>query len=339
MNGGLPPGQGEPFYYQAFYPYFLAVAHLLFGESMFGPVLLQRLLLAAAAWTTVGIAVRFSDAGAWRAALPIAVLFLWWKFSTIAGQPLNESLYVPLLVMTVAALIRVCLEPEPRQAWKAGALGGLATITRSTVLLSWAVVWLAAWIALKASPRRHSIVATIAAVTLAIFSLITVRNWIVADVFVPTPTSLGVTFLGGNEVPPGVTIDLGRRAALYQRFRINDYTATVIEYAITAPGLFAQNLGRKALFALGVYEPYAPGWGYSPVYLAVWTTAIAGFLLARRRSPSPIAVAVPLLVAATQFVAVVAVYPRGERLIVPIHTLLLPYSIVAVWALVRRRTA
>ena len=39
MNGGLPPGQGEPFYYQAFYPYFLAAAHAVFGESMFGPVL------------------------------------------------------------------------------------------------------------------------------------------------------------------------------------------------------------------------------------------------------------------------------------------------------------
>ena len=29
------------------------------------------------------------------------------------------------------------------------------------------------------------------------------------------------------------------------------------------------NLGRKALFVLGFYEPYAPGWGYSPVYIAV----------------------------------------------------------------------
>ena len=42
----------------------------------------------------------------------------------------------------------------------------------------------------------------------------------------------------------------------------------MIEYAISEPGLFAMNLGRKALFVLGFYEPYAPGWGYSPVYIA-----------------------------------------------------------------------
>jgi hypothetical protein len=215
-------------------------------------------------------------------------------------------------------------------------LGGLATITRSTALLSWAVVWPAAWIALRGAPRRQALVATIAALTLAIFSLITVRNWIVASVFAPTSTELGITLLGGNEVPPGVTIDLSARAPFYRRFRISDHSATVIEYALSAPGLFAQNLGRKALFALGFYEPYAPGWGYSPVYIAVWTAAIAGVALAVRRSPSPIAASLPLLVAVTQYVAVVLVYPKGERLIVPIHTLLVPYAAVTAWTLVRR---
>ena len=75
-----------------------------------------------------------------------------------------------------------------------------------------------------------------------------------------------------------MTIDLAARASLYQRFGISDHTATVIEYAITAPGLFARNLGRKALFVLGFYEPYAPGWGYSPVYIAVWTSGAGGIV-------------------------------------------------------------
>ncbi len=61
MNGGLPAGQGEPFYYQAFYPYFLAAAHAVFGEGMFGPVLLQRLLAALAMWKIVEIAVAFEQ--------------------------------------------------------------------------------------------------------------------------------------------------------------------------------------------------------------------------------------------------------------------------------------
>ena len=111
MNGGLPPGQGEPFYYQAFYPYFLAGAHAVFGESMFGPVLLQRLLAALAMWKIVEIAVAFSSEQVWKVALPIAVLFVAWKFWPIAAQPLNESLYVPLLAATAASLIRLCRRP------------------------------------------------------------------------------------------------------------------------------------------------------------------------------------------------------------------------------------
>ena len=114
MNGGLPPGQGEPFYYQAFYPYFLAAAHAVFGESMFGPVLLQRLLAALAMWKIVEIAVAFSSEHIWKVALPIAVLFVAWKFWPIAAQPLNESLYVPLLAATAASLIRLCRHPRSR---------------------------------------------------------------------------------------------------------------------------------------------------------------------------------------------------------------------------------
>lgn len=329
MNGGAPLGQGEPFYYQAFYPYFLAAVHAVFGESMFGPVLIQRLLAAGAAWTLVRIAIALTHEGIWRVALPLAAAFIAWKFWPIAAQPLNESLYVPLLVASAWWLMRASRDHRPRTAAIAGLAAGLATVTRSTVLLGWAAAWPAAWVAMKGARHRTAIVATIAATCLAIFSLITVRNWIVAGVFAPSSTELGITLLGGNEVPPDVTIDPAPRAALYRQFGISEFTSIVIEYAITAPGQFALNLGRKALFALGFYEPYAPGWGYSPVYIAVWTSALWGLLLAARRSDSWIVATLPALIAATQYVALVIVYPKGERLIVPIHTLLVPYACVA----------
>lgn len=331
MNGGLPPGQGEPFYYQAFYPYFLAAAHAVFGESMFGPALLQRLLAALAMWKIVEIAVAFSSEQIWKVALPIAVLFVAWKFWPIAAQPLNESLYVPLLAATAASLIRMCRHPRPRSGLSAGLLSGLTTITRSTALLSWAFVWPACWLATKGVPRRHLIITILAATTMAVFSLIAIRNWIVAGVFAPTSTEFGITLLGGNEVPPGVTIDPDARAAIYQRLGIGGHTATVIEYAITSPGVFAKHLGRKALFALGFYEPYAPGWGYSPVYIAVWTSALAGLWLVKQQSQQRFAAFIPALIALTQFVAVVIVYPKGERLIVPIYTMLVPYSAITAW--------
>jgi hypothetical protein len=333
MNGGAPAGQGEPFYYQAGYPYFLAAAHALFGEGMFGPVLLQRLLAAWAIWTLVKITVVYTTARAWIVALPIASAFIAWKFWPIAAQPLNESLYVPTLVASAAALVHLCRQPDGRGALRAGLLSGVTTVTRSTALLAWAIVWPACWLALKGRRHRAGTLAVLAGSMLAVFSLITIRNWVVANVFAPSPTELGITLRGGNEIPPGVVIDLAHRAAIYRRFDISDHTATVIEFAIAAPGLFALNIGRKALFALGYYELYAPGWGLSPVYLAVWSSAVAGVIVLWRSRPSP-DVLIPALVALTQFIAVVIVYPKGERLIVPIHTLLVPYAAIAAMRLI-----
>ncbi|MBY0493531.1 MAG: glycosyltransferase family 39 protein [Cyanobacteria bacterium] len=331
MSGGQPLGQGEPFYYQAFYPYFLAATHFVFGEFMFGALLVQRLLAALAIVKLVEIAIRFTAERVSMVALPIATAFIGWKFWHIAGQPLNESLYVPLLVASAAALIRLCDHPSAKNAGATGIVSGFATITRSTALLSWAIVWPAAWLALKGQPKRTSRLAMLIASFLAVLSLVAIRNWIVAGVPSPIPTEGAITLLGGNEPPAGLTIS-PERHGVYQRFGISDITATVIEYAITEPRLFALNLWRKALFVLGFYEPYAPGWGYSPVYILTWTLALAGLWLAiKHRHGSIWPILIPALIAATQFIAIVIVYPKGERLVVPIHTMLIPYTAIAVW--------
>ena len=334
MNFGQPPGTGQPFYYQAFYPYFLAAAHTVFGESMFGVLFLQRWLVVLTATAIIRIAVDLGGRAVWPAALATGGLLVWWKFAHIAADLLNESLYVPLLVAWVALLVRTLARPSTGGAAATGIVGGFAAITRSTAILSWPLVWAAcAW-----TWRRRRGWAGIAGAmvigSLAVFSLVSVRNWIVANTFAPTSTELGITLLGGNEPPPHVTIDLSARRATYDRFGFGDNTARVIEFAIVAPGEFARGLGRKALFALGFYEPYAPGWGRSPVYIAVWTSAIAGLLIALRRAHvPPLAALLPALVALTQYVAVVIVYPKGERLILPIHTLLVPYAALALAAL------
>ncbi len=336
MSGGQPPGQGEAFYYQAFYPYFLAGTHAVFGEFMFGALLVQRLLAAFAIVKLVEITIRYTTVRAWMAALPIATAFIGWKFWHIAGQPLNESLYVPLLVASTAAMVRLCDDAKTGGAIRTGVFSGFATITRSTALLAWAVAWPAIWMATKGRPRRATALALLIASFLAVFSLPGIRNWIVAGVPSPIPTEGAITLLGGNEPPPGLTISAERRP-LYHRFGISDITATVIEYAITEPGLFAMNLGRKALFVLGFYEPYAPGWGYSPVYILTWMTAVAGIWLAmKHRQGSPWPILIPLIVSVTQFIAIVIVYPKGERLVVPIHTLLIPYAATAAWYLLAR---
>jgi hypothetical protein len=343
MNGGRPPGEGEPFYYQAFYPYFLAATHAIFGEDMFGVLLLQRLGVVLTAVAIVRIAIELAGPRVWPIALAVGGLFVWWKFAPIAADLLNESVYLPLLMAWTTMLIRTCRTPTVAGAAVTGVTAGFAAITRSTAILAWPVVWLlCAW-----QWRRQRgwvrVASVMVACSLGVFSLIALRNWIVANQFVATSTELGITLLGGNEPPPEVTIDLAGRGALYERLALNPNTAKVVEFAITAPSAFAMGLARKAAFALGFYEPYAPGWGYSPVYIAVWTSALAGVVIAIRQRAAPrIAALLPLLIALTQYAAVVIVYPKGERLILPIHTLLAPYAAIAAHALamatLRRRS-
>jgi hypothetical protein len=341
MNGGLPPGQGEPFYYQAFYPYFLAATHAIFGEGFFGALFVQRLLVVVTAVALTRIAVSLRGPAVWPFALLVSALFAWWKIAPISADMLNESLYVPLLAAWAAGLLHLCAQPGVAQAARTGLLGGLAAITRSTALLSWALVWPACFIHLRRSRRRTAIVAVLVACSLAVFSLIAVRNWIVSHQFAPTSTELGITLRGGNEPPGDLVFDPTPRKALYETLGVGGYTIEVIEYAIAAPAAFSANMGRKALFALGFYEPYAPGWGYSPVYIATWLAAVAGVVMAWRQVPpgNGIPVLLPLSIAFTQFVAVVLVYPKGERLILPVHTLLVPYAAIAAQALWARVVA
>jgi hypothetical protein len=339
MSGGKPLGQGDPFYYQAFYPYFLAATHAVFGEFIFGAVLAQHLLAGLAIFKLVEITIRYTAERAWMVALPLATAFIGWKFVHIADQPLNESLYVPLLVASAAATIRLCDGPNAKGGIWAGILSGFTTITRSTALVAWVAAWPAAWLTLEGRPKRAQALALLIASFLVVLSLPAIRNWIVAGVPSPIPTEGAITLYGGNEPPPGLTVDAGR-LRLYERLGISDITAPVIEYAIQQPGPFAMNMGRKAVFVLGIHEPYAPGWGYSPVYILNWLTAMAGIWLVVKRAQGSVWIGlIPALIALTQFMAIVIVYPKGERLIVPVHILLVPYTAAAVWFALNRRSS
>jgi len=306
---------------------------------MFGVLFLQRVLVALTAVLLTRIAMKLRGDAIWPMALLISALFVWWKFAPIAADLLNESIYIPLLAASTASLITLCLRPDLRVATRAGILAGLTAIARSTSVLAWVVVWPAIFWQVRGMRAHPKVIATLVACSLAVFSLVATRNWLVSHRFVPVSTEFGVTLAGGNLPPEGLLIDLAARRGLYETLGVGGHTAQTIEYAIVAPGSFAANLGRKALFALGFYEPYAPGWGYSPVYIAVWLSAIGGLSAALR---SPVVARIPLLlplsIALTQFVAVVLVYPKGERLILPIYILLVPYAAIAGDSIVHRLT-
>ena len=338
MNGGLPLGQGEPFYYQPFYPYFLASTHFIFGEGMFGVLFLQRVLVALTAVFLTRIAMKLRGDAIW----PMALL------------DLSAVCLVEVCADRGRSAERVDLHPS------AGGMDGVADhavpasgpAARAQRPGSWrdsrrsrdrprsspgSIVWPAIFWQMRGMRARTKVIATLVACSLAVFSLVATRNWLVSHRFVPVSTEFGVTLAGGNLPPEGLVIDPSPRRGVYERFGIGGYTAQTIEYAIVAPGSFAANLGRKALFALGFYEPYAPGWGYSPVYIAVWLSAASGVSRSRLRSPvvPRIPLLLPLMIALTQYVAVVLVYPKGERLILPIYILLVPYAAIACDSLLR----
>ncbi len=170
-----------------------------------------------------------------------------------------------------------------------------------------------------------------------VMSVIAIRNWVVVHELIFMPGELPVTLYGGNEPPTGLSLDVERHRALYDRFGLHPFTRQVVEYALTAPGAFSRNLVNKAIFALGYFDLYAPGWGHSIGLLMLSVTSIAGvLLLLRQRSAPSWVVFLPALVALTQYAAVVIVYPKGMRLILPFHALLVPYAAVAVTKLYGR---
>jgi len=282
------------------------------------------------------LAMKLRADAVWPVALLLSVLFVYWKVAPISADLLSEGLYVPLLAAATLALIAFCQRPMPRNAIAAGLLCGAGAITRSTSLLAWIAVCPTLFRYARRSADGARTAALLIGCIAAVFSLIAVRNGLVSHRFVPASTEFGITLRGGNEPPADLPLDSRPRQRLYGRLGIGGHTAEVIESALAAPGRFAANMGRKALFVLGFYEAYAPGWGYSPVYIAVWLGAAAGLITLRRAAPSNVPILLPFIVALTQYVALVIVYPKGERLIVPIHTMLMPYAVIAAYEVLMR---
>ena len=333
----LAQGGGEPFFYQVLYPYVLAAMHVVFGESMFGPMLVQRLLLALLVWGIVRIAVRIGGDAVWWSALACGAAFAYFLMAPISSKLLNESLYIPLLTAWAAANLTVGASPTPWRAIGTGLLGGITTLTRSTALLAWPVVLSINWLSWKTVPRRGLLVMTMLVCSCGVMSVIAIRNWIVVHELILMPGELPVTLYGGNEPPPGVAVPEEPQRAIYDWLGLHSFTRRVVEYALVAPRPFFQNLLNKALFALGYFDLYAPGWGYSIGLLMISVASTAGLLLTIRHPSTPLLVALmPALIALTQYVAVVMVYPKGMRLILPFHALMVPYAAIAANAVWRR---
>ncbi|HWW82834.1 MAG TPA: glycosyltransferase family 39 protein, partial [Vicinamibacterales bacterium] len=347
MTLGRPLGMGEPFYYQPLYPYVLAGLHWLFGEGFFAIVYIQRLLVAvsvAFVWrlTHVLFGARIGLVG-----LAVALVVLYDKLGPWAPILLGEIVFIPLVCAWALSLIQLgepsTSEPSTGRIVYAGILGGLGTLSRSTLLLAWPLVG-AVLIAVRVRHRPGPWSVTIApvlaafAIMLAVVGLATARNWVVAHRFVPVTTTFSTDLLVGNRPPPSVTIsptpaDTG---SLLARIAPDDNVRVVLEFARQAPRAFIRNLVNKALYVLGFFGAYTEEGRPVPILIATWMAALLGAgLLVFAPVDAGIhggARAIPGLIALSHFAALVLIFPHvyGDRLVLPFYALVLPYAAVAV---------
>jgi hypothetical protein len=338
MAGGAPLGHGRPFYLQPLYPYFLAAVHWLTGDGLSGIYFAQRLLAAAALvamWRTTAV---LFDERVGLAGLLAAIVVVYTKLAVWSGVLLTETLFVPLVCIWAYLLVRLATARSVkwRHAALAGAIGGLATLTRSTLVVAWVVALPVLFFALAGHGRRRwPVLAALIATMLAVVSLATLRNWVVARELVPIAASGSANLFIGNDPKVKLVVPPAHKAA-YDRFGLDPYAQMVVEHARQLPASFLDGLRRKALYTLGWFDRLIPAAGRSTFYIVVWALAIAGvFLMRAAGSTMPfVALGIPLAVAASHFAVVVAIFPHvyGDRLILPFYVLLIPYVAVALAA-------
>jgi hypothetical protein len=337
MNGGAALGHGVPFFQQPLYPYFLAACHWLFGDGFSGILFVQRLFAAATIillWRTVAL---LFDEPAGLAALVPAIVIVYEKFAPWSGIMLTETLFVPLVCFWMYTVVRFAEAPSPRRAIGAGVVGGLATLARSSLLVGWAGVIPALALSMGWRRQRLGLLAMLVTTMIAVTSMATIRNWVVAHKLVAVSSEGAVVLFVGNSPPP-LAIPSAHKTQ-YERLGLEPFVQAVVEYARQQPGTFGRGLWRKAQYTLGWFDAVRPGAGTSTFYIVTWVMALLGVALLPWMTPrqSLALVLIPLLVAASHFGVVVLFQPHvyGDRLLMPLYMLLVPYAAMPVIAAAR----
>jgi 4-amino-4-deoxy-L-arabinose transferase-like glycosyltransferase len=338
MLDGLPLGQGNPFYQMPFYPYFVAATHWLFGDDLFGVFLIQRLLAGAtviALWrvTAALFGERIGCAG-----LLAAFVIVYEKIAPWNGLLLTESLFVPLVCFWALLLVKVARRTPPSLAAAAGAgaIGGLATLTRSSLMLGWPFALALVAFSLGRTKRMVRIVAVIAAAMLAVTSLATIRNWVVARQFVLVSTYGPLNLFLNNEPPKSMVTPPEHKAA-YERLGLDPFAQLVVEYARQSPRVFFDAWRKRALYALGWSATLVPPRTWSLFYMLAWQAALVGVVIMLARpsivpelpADRPLSL-IPLVLAVTHW-AVLITMDAGDRQLLTIYALLAPYIAIVVF--------
>ncbi len=308
---GKPLGGADPFYYQALYPYLVAIGHLVVGESVQGVVLLQ--LLGA------GLVLCLAFLAVPEGTLPTAILLavamgtgILGEWVMLAERLLSENALIIVFALLLYLMSRLKAIPSVADMALIGTLLGIAVLVRST---SWTAVPLVPLLLLRGMPRKALLTAVafliIPVVLLA--ALVPARNLIAAGTPAPLPSSGSINLYMGN-VPTGRKLTTEPWIGLSRQY--DPRLVAVAEAIVDAPDQVAKKIADKAVYVLGFPRSLDAD---NPVIfwpvLSLWLLAPVA-LLTRRHSRFEW---ICLVLAITHALSLVLVFPHNYyyRLMMP----------------------
>ena len=193
------PFSNFPIFNPPLYPYLLAATNAVFG-SLLAIKVLQALigsLLIPAIFRVAGRAFGVRTAVAAACIAAFYPELVWYS-----AHFWCETLFLAILWWAVERLMAADETSSIRTAAVAGALFGLAVLTRETIL--YLVPLCALWLGWTRTRPRPALALTVLASTFAVVAPWTARNWIQFGAFIPVSTGGGLNLYQGNaSIPRG----------------------------------------------------------------------------------------------------------------------------------------
>lgn len=201
MTLGRPLGEGAAYFYHPFYSYVLAAVHAVAGESLFGPIFMHFMVLAATAFLMWSFARDLF--GERAAAFGLAALVVIFELDFIRYYTitlLSENLYILTVTLCLRAFARWARSESRGALVQAGLWAGLSAATRPAMMMFLVPAMVVAFLIARRQSfaRGLSSAAIIAAAWLAVVLPFTIRNWVVARKLVLISDSLGGGFIVHN---------------------------------------------------------------------------------------------------------------------------------------------
>jgi hypothetical protein len=255
MTLGEPLGKGKPYFFQPFYPYYLAALHWVAGEALWGPIVLQLVGSGVAGVLIFFLSKRLADARSAWLALALYALLFWTQLDWVARKLLSENLYFILVPAALICLLRFVDARRARDLALAGLLFGIASITRAPTMLYLGVAapLLVLLLRRQGVAMRGAVAAAAVLLLLTglVASLVPLRNYVVSGQPALVATNGGATLLLAHTPTDRVRLAGIDRDPVYNLLRLGRQTREVVEFVRQDPVGYVATLVPLGLYTVG----------------------------------------------------------------------------------------